>query len=107
MGPSVCVATTFFPGALPYTEGNGRAIQDHRFAGCRDDGHAKASAENKSIRTEGICSMKVSHAIVCIAIGIWIAYTYPDWSAQAFQYIDAIYVWLKTTLRELLAGTPA
>ena len=50
--------------------------------------------------------MKVSHAIVCIAIGIWIAYTYPDWSAQAFQYIDAIYVWLKPPSENYLPEHP-
>lgn len=43
--------------------------------------------------------MKIGHAILFIAIGIWIAYTYPEWSAQAFQYIDAAYQWLKLKLK--------
>lgn len=46
--------------------------------------------------------MKVIPAIVFICIGIWLAYTYPEWSAQAFEYIDAIYNLIKQKLKEFV-----
>jgi hypothetical protein len=47
--------------------------------------------------------MKVIPAIIFISIGIWLAYTYPEWSAQAFEHIDAVYNWLKLKLQQFMA----
>lgn len=46
--------------------------------------------------------MKVGPALLFVAIGIWLAYTYPEWSAQAFEYIDAAYQWIKLKLQQFL-----
>ena len=46
--------------------------------------------------------MKLGNAILFIAVGIWLAYSYPDWSAQAFEYIDAAYQWIKLKVNQLM-----
>lgn len=46
--------------------------------------------------------MKIGPAILFISIGIWLAYTYPEWSAQAFAYIDAAYQWIKLKVQNFL-----
>ncbi len=51
--------------------------------------------------------MKVGQAAVFVAIGIWIAYTYPDWSAQAFQYIDAAYNWIRLAFQQIFGAQPS
>ncbi len=46
--------------------------------------------------------MRVSHVVICISIGIWIAYTYPDFAAQAFVYIQAVFSYIKAVFVSIL-----
>lgn len=43
--------------------------------------------------------MKLLPAIFFVAVGIWVAYTYPDLAQKTFVYIQYAIEWVKGLLR--------
>lgn len=48
--------------------------------------------------------MKISTALFFVAVGIWIAYTYPEFSVTAFEYINQAFYWAKDKFAELMGA---
>lgn len=48
--------------------------------------------------------MKIFSALLFIAVGVWLAFQFPDEAAEAFTYIDYAFQWVVDQVTSLMDG---
>ncbi|WP_290573035.1 hypothetical protein [Idiomarina sp.] len=48
--------------------------------------------------------MKIFSALLFVAVGVWLAFQFPEEAASAFAYIDYAFQWVVAQVTSLMGG---